>query len=123
MNGYKLLADTNILIMLVDGNERVAELLEGCQVFTSFISELELLSASGLQSKQIKKLDALLSDCTIIEINTAIKSTSIAIRRKHKVKLPDAIVAATAITLDLPLITTDKGFKIIDGLSLILFEL
>jgi predicted nucleic acid-binding protein len=123
MNGHRFLADTNMLIMLVDGNERVAELLEGCQIFTSFISELELLSASGLMLKQIKKLESLLADCTIIDINPAIKSSTLEIRRKHKVKLPDAIVAATAITLDLPLLTADHGFKRIDGLTIILFEI
>jgi predicted nucleic acid-binding protein len=122
MNGHRLLADTNILIMLVDGNEHIADILEGCQVFTSFVTELELLSASGLLIKQIKKLEAILSDCTIIEINPSIKSTTIAIRRKYKIKLPDAIIAATAITFDLPLITSDKGYKSIDGLTLILFE-
>jgi predicted nucleic acid-binding protein len=122
MNGYRFLADTNILIMLVEGNERVAELLEGGQVFTSFVSELELLSESGLLTKQIKKLELLLNDCTVIDINPAIKSTTISIRQRHKVKLPDAIIAATAITLDLPLVTADKGFKKIDGLTLILFE-
>jgi predicted nucleic acid-binding protein len=123
MNGHRFLADTNMLIMLVEGNERVAELLEGCQVFTSFVSELELLSESGLLAKQIKKLEGLLNDCTVIDINLAIKSKKIAIRRKHKIKLPDAIIAATAMTLDLPLITADKGFKKVDGLTLILFEL
>ena len=123
MNGHRFLADTNMLIMLVEGNDRVAELLEGCQVFTSFVSELELLSESGLLTKQIKKLEDLLNDCTVIDINLAIKSKTIAIRRKHKIKLPDAIIAATAMTLDLPLITADKGFKKVDGLTLILFEL
>ncbi len=112
-----------MLIMLVEGNDRVAELFDGCQIFTSFVSELELLSESGLLTKQIKKLEHLLNDCTVIDINLAIKSKTIAIRRKHKIKLPDAIIAATAIILDLPLITADKGFKKVDGLTLILFEL
>jgi predicted nucleic acid-binding protein len=122
MNGHRLLVDANMLIMLIDGNERVAELLEGCQLFTSFVSELELLSAHGLLTEQVLMIEALLADCTVIDINSVIKSSTIAIRRKHKVKLPDAIIAATAITLDLPLITADKGFKAIDGLTLILFE-
>jgi len=123
MNGHRFLADTNMLIMLVEGNDRVAELFDGCQIFTSFVSELELLSESGLLTKHIKKLEHLLNDCTVIDINLAIKSKTIAIRRKHKIKLPDAIIAATAIILDLPLITADKGFKKVDGLTLILFEL
>ena len=38
-------------------------------------------------------------------------------------KLPDAIVAATAIYLDIPLVTFDTDFKKIDNLKLILFNL
>jgi len=65
----------------------------------------------------------LLSDCIIIDINPSIKNTTIEIRQKHKVKLPDAIIAATANSLDLPLVTADKDFKTIEDLTLILFEL
>lgn len=122
MNGHRLFVDTNILIMLVEGNERVAELLDGCKIFTSFVTELELLGNQGLRSRQVATLESLLSDCVIVDVNPLIKSTTIAIRRKHKVKLPDAIIAATAISLDLPLVTADKGFKTIDDLTLILFE-
>ncbi len=65
----------------------------------------------------------MLSDCIIIDINPSIKNTTIEIRQKHKVKLPDAIIAATANSLDLPLVTADKDFKTIEDLTLILFEL
>jgi predicted nucleic acid-binding protein len=123
MNGHRLLVDTNIFIMLLDGNERIADILEGNTVFTSFVSELELLSAQGLKIGQIRVIENLLSDCTIVDINSLIKSTTLKLRRKHKLKLPDAIIAATAITLDIPLLTSDKGFKTIEGLTLILFEI
>ena len=36
-----------------------------------------------------------------------------------KIKLPDAIIAATAIHYNLPLLSADKGFKNISGLTLI----
>jgi hypothetical protein len=58
----------------------------------------------------------------VIDINPVIKSRTIQLRQENKVKLPDAIIAATAIAFDLPLFTADKGFKTIEGLSLILFE-
>jgi predicted nucleic acid-binding protein len=38
------------------------------------------------------------------------------------VKLPDAIIAATSLYLDLPLLTADVGFKKIPNLKLILLE-
>ncbi|MDR3184479.1 MAG: PIN domain-containing protein [Prevotellaceae bacterium] len=36
--------------------------------------------------------------------------------------MPDALIAATAIYLDIPLLTFDKGFKNIPELQLILWE-
>lgn len=43
----------------------------------------------------------------------------IAIRRSHKVKTPDAIIAATAIVHNFTLITSDTDFKNIHGLQVI----
>ncbi len=123
MSGHSFLVDTNMLILLINGNDRVAELLDGCRLNVSFITELELLSAQGLQQSQIKTIENLLADCIIVDINPRIKNSAISLRRKNRIKLPDAIIAATAITLEIPLLTADKGFKPLDDLTQILFEL
>ena len=52
-----------------------------------------------------------------------IKERTILLRRKYGTKLPDSIVAATAIECELPLVTADKGFKKIEELDLRLLEL
>jgi predicted nucleic acid-binding protein len=49
-----------------------------------------------------------------------IKKCAIMVRRKYGTKLPDAIVAATAIENSVPLITADKGFSKIKELKLVL---
>ncbi|MDD6487265.1 MAG: PIN domain-containing protein [Spirochaetales bacterium] len=46
------------------------------------------------------------------------KDKTIEIRKKYKTKLPDAIVAASSIVNDIPLITADKGFRQITELKL-----
>ncbi len=83
---------------------------------------MEFLGVYGIKDYQIDILKKLISDCTIVDINQDIKSNTIAIRRNNKIKLPDAIIASTAIMLDLPLVTADKDFKSIDDLALVLFE-
>jgi predicted nucleic acid-binding protein len=55
-------------------------------------------------------------------LNNEIKAISIAAKQISKAKTPDAIVAATAIYLNLPLITADIGFNKIIDLNLILFQ-
>lgn len=45
------------------------------------------------------------------------------LRRKYATKLPDAIIAATCIVYDLPLVTADIGFTKISELDVILIEI
>lgn len=44
-------------------------------------------------------------------------------KQEFKIKVPDAIIAATSIHKNIPLITFDKGFDTIKSLDLILLEL
>ena len=118
MSGTDYLVDTNILIQLENGNSQVAEFINGKTLFIQFISELELLSKLGLTPTQQKIIEMLLDDCIILDMNREIKKQTIAIKQIHKVKLPDAIIAATAISFDLPLLTSDKGYKKIPELNL-----
>lgn len=56
------------------------------------------------------------------EITNEIKNQTIQIRKRYHVKLPDAIIVATAIVNDLTLITADVGFKKIEELKLKLIK-
>lgn len=111
MNGNDYLADTNIMILLGNGSEPITEFLQGKNIYLSFISEMELLSKPSITSEQIKIIRDMIDSCILIEMNNKIKSEAIKFRRKHRLKLPDAIVAATAKYLRIPLITMDKDFK------------
>ena len=51
----------------------------------------------------------MLNDCYIFDLDVLIKQKAIEIRQQHKIKLPDAIVAATAIQKGLSLVTADKA--------------
>lgn len=59
-------------------------------------------------------------DCSILSLSIEIKNICIENKQKSKVKIPDAIVASTALFLQLPLTTADKGFEKIDNLDLFL---
>ena len=65
----------------------------------------------------------MLKDCYILDIDVFIKQKAIEIRQQHKIKLPDAIVAATAIQKGLSLVTADKEFQKITDLDIILINL
>ena len=56
----------------------------------------------------------------IFELSTDIVNMTIRIRQKQKIKLPDAIIAVTAVINDFTLISRNtKDFKNISGLKVI----
>jgi predicted nucleic acid-binding protein len=122
MNGNKVFVDTNIILYLLGGDKTIAELLNGKQIYLSFITQLELLGYSKNTKKDLKIIQELIDQCVIIDINDEIKDLVIDLKRKHRLKLPDSIIIATAIYLDLPLITADQEFKKAEQLNLIIYE-
>lgn len=122
MNGSKLFLDTNIILYLLNGDETLAELLNGKQLYISVITELELLAYKGITPKEEKVIKEFVSQCKTISINSEVKKETIRIRKAYSTKLPDSIIIATALYLDLPLITSDIEFKKVDELTLIHYE-
>ncbi|QXV65357.1 type II toxin-antitoxin system VapC family toxin [Mucilaginibacter sp. 21P] len=123
MSGNNIVLDTSLIINLFNGVEEVQDLLSGRSLFVSVISEIEVLSFSGLSVTDKDLLRDFLSKCHMVDIEPAIKELTIEIRAKTKIKLPDAIIAATAIYYDLPLFTMDKGFKRLDDLQAVILSL
>lgn len=122
MSGNKIFIDTNIAIYLLDGDTSLAEILNQKQLYLSFITQLELLGYKGLTVEHEQQIEYMLENCIIMDVNNRIKQKVIQLRRNYAIKLPDCIVAATAMYLDLPLITSDKGFNKVEELNLMLYE-
>jgi predicted nucleic acid-binding protein len=123
MSGDRIVVDTSLIINLFNGINEVQELIADRDLFVSVISEIEVLSFPHLLPKDSELLRDFLSQCYIVDIEPAIKEITIAIRSKLKVKLPDAVIAATAIYYDLPLFTMDKGFKKIPDLQAVILSI
>lgn len=122
MNGNKLFLDTNIILYLLNGDETLAELLNGKQLYISVITELELLAYKGITAKEEKVIKEFVSQCKTITITSEVKQETIRTRKAYNTKLPDSIIIATALYLDLPLVTSDIEFKKVDELTLIHYE-
>ena len=122
MNGNSILVDTNIVIFLLNGDHDLAEILNEKKLFVSFVTQLELLGYAKISLQQEKLIENMLSYCVVVDINNAIKTEVIRLKRSYSIKLPDCIIAATAVYLDMPLMTADKGFSRIEELNLMLYE-
>ncbi len=118
----KLLVDTNLFIFLVNGNRNAEKALEDKLLFFSFISEIELLGKFSMKVAEQVVMEDVLSFCSKLTYNDAIGKKAIELKQRKKIKLPDAIIAATAIIHDLPLLTADRSFASIPDLRCIVFE-
>lgn len=86
----------------------------------SVITEIELLCWKTPTDKDLVVLHNFINDALVFELDKDIKLKTAEIRKAHKVKLPDAIIAATALAYDLTLLTRNgSDFKNIAGLKLI----
>ena len=122
MNGVRIICDTNPLIYLLDGNNDIARILDKKQIYLSVITELELFGKPNPSAHDNNIIEVLLDECFVIDINREIKQIYREIKQNHNIKLPDAIIAATAIYLDIPLLTFDRGFERVSHLKLMICD-
>jgi len=118
--GKKFLADTNPLIEYISGtlNKSSANLAYDAinnDFNISVINRIEIL-AHPLANDALTDF---LSLAHQYELTSEIVTKTIEIRKTYKPKLPDAIIAATAIVHQLTLITNDSDFYKIEGLSIL----
>lgn len=121
MSGIDFVADTNILLYILEGHSGVKALL-GYSLAVSVVSEIELLGRHQITKQEVETISSLLSDCFLVDFTQSIKNRAIQIRQRQKIKLPDALIAATAMELHIPLVTGDKRLEKIEGLDCLIFE-
>jgi predicted nucleic acid-binding protein len=109
------LLNTNILIYLL--NNRLAENLPNGRYGYSVITEIELLLFPALTATDAQIISNYLSDIVLRNLTDSIKQKNISLRRAHRIKLPDAIIAATAIESGAILLSNDKTLHLIKDLK------
>ena len=74
----------------------------------SQIIRSELLSAPRLTPEAEARIQELLQTLQVIGIGVSVEGKAVEGRREYRLKLPDAIIAATAEVLGCPLVTADQ---------------
>lgn len=122
MSGTKILLDTNAVLYFLAGDETLADFLDGKSISISIITELELLSFDKLTASEVRSIKSYIDSIEVLNLNELIKEETIQLRRRKLLKLPDAIIAATAKTMNLTLLTADQQFSSVDSLNVIIYE-
>jgi hypothetical protein len=124
--GIKYLWDTNTAIYYLQqqfpptAEKFIDDLIADEQPVISAITEIELLCWKTATDKDLELLNNFINDALVIELEQAIKVKTADIRKVHHIKMPDAIIAATALIYDFTLVTRNvDDFKNISGLKLV----
>ena len=124
--GIKYIWDTNTVIYYLQqqfppsAEKFMDGLVAEARPVISAITEIELLCWKSATEKDLEVLHNFIGDALVVELEQPIKYKTADIRKKHKIKLPDAIIVATALVYELTLVTHNvSDFKDIDGLQLI----
>ena len=117
----KYLVDSNILIYAgASGYEYAADFIAENLPSISIISKIEVFGYHKLKLDDTKNFEKIFQSVKIIPLTDSIVEKSIELTRLQKIKLADAIIAATALTENLILATRNiDDFKNIPGLTTI----
>jgi predicted nucleic acid-binding protein len=100
----------------------LAKLLDGQNLYISFITRIELLSYPKIDQASIDLIEDFLEQVPVVESNPVINADAITLRRATGLEVPDSIIAASARFLGVRLMTADKDFKKLDNvLDLLLY--
>jgi predicted nucleic acid-binding protein len=123
--GAGYLADTNVVIDLVLGRLPAASAswldaqLTTQQVAISIITRIELLGKL-VPAPEFAFLQSFVQSVNVLPLDELVTQQTIRLRQQHRVKLPDAIIAATALAHGIPLLTRNTNdFQAITGLVVI----
>ena len=81
------------------------------ECFTSIIVKLELLKSSAISANEEKNIYEFLKFVPVIPLTETIINETITLSRASTLKLPDAIIGATAITYNAEIVTRDPHFE------------
>lgn len=113
-----IVLDTNAVISHLNQGD-LSEILRANQYAVSTITIAELLRLKGIGDEERYVIEDFISSCLVIPVDAKIARTAAEIGRTRATKLPDLLIAATAISLLATLVTDNtRDFKKIPRLRI-----
>jgi predicted nucleic acid-binding protein len=110
----RILLDTDVLVDHLRGKRRIVPGNDDLHV--SAITRAELFSGRGAEERRVRRLLEPMRD---LPVDAAIAERAGRLRRGSNRRLPDALIAATAVEHRLTLVTRNvRGFEGVRGLKL-----
>ncbi len=120
-----ILCDTNVIIEILKGNEKTIKIIESIGLENIAISSVTVMELyfGALNKRELSKITKHLKALNIVHFDIDISELAVSMieiySKSHGLQIPDAIIAATALSFEMKLFTLNlKDFKYIDGLNL-----
>lgn len=119
-----MILDTNILIAHLNGESGVVDIMSrwkksGRLLFVSSISVAEILALPAITPAEADRIKMFLSNFLAIPFDHSIAEIAAIFKRTYKLNIPDAAIAASAFTRNIPLVTRDRQFQKIQELTVV----
>jgi len=116
MNGVKYLLDTNFILGMLKSTPDTLAIIRARKLMASecaysAVTRVELLGFPEITADEDALICQRLAQFTYLPITSALEDGAIRLRRSRKVKLPDALIASTALCHGLELLTLDIGLQ------------
>lgn len=113
MSGTKYLLDTNFILGILKSDNKVLAEFSARRIMAgecsySAITRMELLGFHGITQEEETLINQKLEHFSYLPLTRDIEDKVIDLRHSRKIKLPDAIIAATALCSDIELLTLDQ---------------
>ncbi len=118
----RITIDTNIAIHAFKENKKALDILNGKEIFLSFITPIELLSYPQLSVEEGSLIKSFVSQCYVHHNSIELTDSVIQLCKRFKLKIPDAFIAATANLYNTALFSSDPIFERIPYLNFINVE-
>jgi len=120
-----ILCDTNVIIETLKGDEKTIKIMESIGLENIAISSVTVMELyfGALNKRELNKIKKHLKALNIVHFDNDVSELAVSMiesySKSHGLQIPDAIIAATALSLEIKLLTLNlKDFRYIDGLKL-----
>ena len=102
--------DTNAILYYLKDDAGAVYVLrdvfaENVPIYVSAVTELELFAYSDLSAKEESLIEELLATISVIPLDSRIARLAALVRRSYRLKVPDSVIASTAMFTGSKLLT------------------
>jgi len=120
-----ILCDTNIIIEALKGDDKTIKIIERIGLDNIAISSVTVMELyfGAFNKRELNKIKKHLKALNLVHFDNNVSELAVRLiesySKSHGLQIPDAIIAATALSLEIKLFTLNlRDFRYIDGLKL-----